>query len=310
LLIVFLFILVRLTEPLRSINAIRHELTAEIPSLIKIDQVILKAKNAQHIKNGNIPFQSIQSTLDFDDVSFSYRDNCPVLKNISLTILKNEMIAFVGMSGGGKSTIIDLLLRIIEPTTGRILINKIELNQYEIKSYHEKVGVVSQDTFIFNDSVLNNICYGVNKIDRDLAVESAKIANAHEFIIALPQGYETTLGDRGVQISGGEKQRIAIARAIYRNPEILVFDEATSALDSESEKTIQQAINNLRSKYTMIMVAHRLSTVVNADRLYVIENGEIIEHGTHQQLLDKKTRYASYYQIQYGSSNGNTSDLI
>jgi subfamily B ATP-binding cassette protein MsbA len=210
------------------------------------------------------------------------------------------MIALVGPSGGGKSTIVDLIIRLIDPDNGDIVIDGISLRDFDLGHYHSRIGFVGQESLIFNDTVMNNICYGTGECSPNKVQESAAIANAHDFIMQLPLQYDTILGERGVALSGGQKQRIALARAIYKNPEILILDEATSALDSESEKTILEAIKKIRHTFTIIAIAHRLSTIENADRIVVIENGSVMEVGTHEDLLLSKNTYHRYYQLQRG----------
>jgi ABC-type multidrug transport system fused ATPase/permease subunit len=209
------------------------------------------------------------------------------------------MVALVGVSGGGKSTIVDLLIRLIEPENGRILIDNCDIKDYEIRSYHAKIGFVSQESFLFSDTILNNICYGEGICNREQAIAAARIAHAHDFITSLPEGYETVLGEHGTKISGGQKQRIALARALYKDPEILVLDEATSALDSESEKIIQDSIAAIRHRYTIIAIAHRLSTIEKSDRIIVIDKGRIVETGRHSDLVALNGVYSRFYAIQY-----------
>ena len=284
---VFLFILIRLTTPLRGINSQRHELAGLLAGLSKVDQIITESANTTSINDGPKKFEEIREKIQITNVTFTYSADRPVFNDVNLTIKKNDLIAFVGPSGGGKSTLVDLLIRLIEPTSGSIEIDDENIQHYNLRSYHNKIGVVSQDIFIFNESVLYNICYGAGDLSLERAQEAAKIAYAHEFIMALPQGYDTPLGDRGVKLSGGQKQRIALARALCKNPAILILDEATSALDTESEKIIQNSINAIKHKYTIIVVAHRISTIENADKIFVIEEGRIMESGSHQELLLK-----------------------
>jgi ATP-binding cassette, subfamily B, bacterial MsbA len=301
LLLVFIFILIRLTDPIRQINAKRHELGGELASLEKIDHTLKATTSSQTIKSGQRAFETIHHEMEIDHVTFSYTESVPVIRDLSFTIRKNEMVALVGASGGGKSTIVDLIIRLIEPDSGRILIDGIDIQTYNIRDYHRKIGFVSQESYIFNDTILNNITYGVDQVLLDKVIEAAKSANAHDFIMQLPDGYNSELGERGVKISGGQKQRIALARALYRDPEILILDEATSALDSEAEKAIQKSILSLKNKYTIIAIAHRLSTIENSDKILVIENGQITETGTHKELISAKGTYAKYYDIQYNS---------
>ncbi len=304
---VFLFILIRLTTPLRSMNNSRHELTGLMASLKNVDRTITESKESTTVRNGNQIYEGIKEKIALQNISFSYLPLRPVLTDINLIIRKNELVALVGPSGGGKSTLVDLLMRLLDPTTGTIEIDGADLRSFDLESFHAKVGIVSQEVFIFNDSVISNICYGSNEVSLEKAKNAATIAYADEFIEQLPQGYHTSLGDRGVKLSGGQKQRIALARAICKNPDILILDEATSALDSESEKIIQSSINAIKHMYTIIVVAHRLSTIENADTIFVIEKGSILESGTHKQLLMKNGTYARYYTMQQGKEEAITS---
>ncbi len=300
LLLVFIFILVRITAPLRDLNTRRHELARELASFEKVEQVTRDVKAAQNIRSGTKIFSELEREIELRHISYSYDKITPVLKNINLTIHKNEMVALVGASGGGKSTLVDLIIRLIDPDQGEILLDGINLKEFDLSSYRSRIGVVTQETFIFNDTVLNNICYGSDRISSPEAVEAAKIAHAHDFIAELKDGYDTVLGDRGVKLSGGQKQRIALARAIYKNPDILILDEATSALDSESEKVIQRSIAAIKKDYTIIAIAHRLSTIENADTIVVVENGEIKELGSPMELLQRGTFYKKYHAMQHG----------
>lgn len=301
LLLVFIFTLIRLTDPLRQINAKRHEIAGELASLEKIDEVFKDSGNYRKIVSGKREFTSLQYSIELQKVNFAYTEKKVVLHDITFSVRKNEMVALVGPSGGGKSTIVDLIIRLIDPDRGTILIDSIDLRELNLDLYHRRIGFVGQESLIFNDTVLNNICYGSGVISTEKAKAAAAIANAHEFITQLPEQYETVLGERGVTLSGGQKQRIALARAIYKNPEILILDEATSALDSESEKTILDAIKKIRHTFTIIAIAHRLSTIENADRIVVIEDGNIVEAGTHEELLASGNTYQRYYQLQYNT---------
>jgi subfamily B ATP-binding cassette protein MsbA len=302
-LLVFIFILLRLTDPLRQLNSQRHQVSGELASLEMIDKILHDSEAAQTIKDGDRMFMGFNNSIMFEKVSFSYTTLSPTLQDISFGIKKNEMVALVGASGGGKSTIVDLLIRVIEPDQGRITIDDVNIAEFNVESYHKKIGFVSQESFLFNDSVKNNICYGSSECDIERVIASAQIANAHEFILELPNGYDTELGERGVKLSGGQKQRIALARALYNDPEILILDEATSALDSESEKTIQESINRIKHKYTIIAIAHRLSTIENADNIIVIDKGNIVETGIHDELIRSGGIYSKFYEIQYGTTN-------
>jgi ABC-type multidrug transport system fused ATPase/permease subunit len=298
-LLVFIFILIRLTDPLRQINAKRHDLGGQLASLEQIDLTLKETSDSKSIRNGEIIFETVHDKIEVNHVFFSYSETTPVIRDVRFTIRKNEMVALVGASGGGKSTIVDMIIRLIEPDAGNISIDGIDIRSLDIVGYHRKIGFVSQDSYIFNDSILNNICYGARTVSLEKAIEAAITANAHDFIMNLPEGYNSELGERGVKLSGGQKQRISLARAIYKNPEILILDEATSALDSESEKVIQQSIISIKNKYTIIVIAHRLSTIENADKIIVIEKGAVTETGTHKELIVAGGTYAKYYHIQY-----------
>jgi subfamily B ATP-binding cassette protein MsbA len=303
-LFVFLFILVRITAPLRDFNTRRHELAREIPSFMKVDQVLAEAGASQRIVPGERVFEGFRREIAFSHVHFSYMDGTPVLVDVTFQIPKNRFIALVGPSGGGKSTLADLLVRLIDPDGGEITLDGVNLKEYDLRSYRQKLGVVSQDIFLFNDTVLHNICYGSDDVSLERAVDAATLANAHEFIQALPEGYRTVVGERGVSLSGGQRQRIALARALYKQPEILILDEATSSLDSESERTIQNSIMKIRDRYTIVAIAHRLSTIEASDCIYVVEKGRITDSGTHADLLTRSGPYATYHQIQYRAGDG------
>ena len=237
--------------------------------------------------------------IQFESVSLSYaNDSIYALKDLSFEIPRNQVTALVGESGAGKSSIIDLLLGLYQPTAGEILVDGNRLDQYCLSEWRRAIGVVSQDTFIFNASILENLRYGRPETGLDEVTAAAKAAQAHDFISLLPKGYDTVVGERGYSLSGGQRQRLALARALIKQPEILILDEATSALDSESEKLIQQALTQFQSGRTIIVVAHRLSTIVNADQILVLEKGQVIEQGTHHSLLKKYGRYARYWALQ------------
>jgi subfamily B ATP-binding cassette protein MsbA len=232
-------------------------------------------------------------------VDFGYDPGELVLHNISLTIEQGKMTALVGASGAGKSTLADLIPRFYDPTQGKILIDGVDLREFDINSVRRRLAVVSQDTFIFNTSVRNNIAYALEGVDEEAIREAARLANALEFIEDMPEGFETQLGDRGVRLSGGQRQRIAIARALLRNPEILILDEATSALDSVSERLIQESLEKLSVGRTVIAIAHRLSTIVRADKVVVLEQGHIVEQGTYDELLQQHGKLWQYHQMQH-----------
>jgi subfamily B ATP-binding cassette protein MsbA len=213
------------------------------------------------------------------------------------------MVAIVGASGAGKSTLADLFLRFYDPLSGQITIDGVDIRDFKISSLRSKIGFVAQDTFLFNDTVEANICYGANHPSEEEIVEAAKIANAHDFITKLPKGYQTIIGERGVKLSGGQRQRLALIRAIIKKPQILILDEATSHLDSESERLIQESIKEIRRKSTVIAIAHRLSTIENADRIVVLDGGVIVEEGKHEDLLKKGKTYSKYFNLQFRERN-------
>jgi ATP-binding cassette, subfamily B, bacterial MsbA len=222
--------------------------------------------------------------IHFQDVSFQYEANNPVLKKINFVLPKGKTLALVGSSGSGKSTISDLIPRFYDVTEGQILIDGVDIRQCTKRSLRQLLGIVTQESVLFNDTIFNNIAFGLEATQAQVE-EAAKIANAHEFIIEAPNGYQTIIGDRGAKLSGGQRQRLSIARAVLKNPPILILDEATSALDTESEKLVQDALTNLMKNRTTLVIAHRLSTIQNADEILVLHQGEIIEQGTHDELI-------------------------
>jgi ABC-type multidrug transport system fused ATPase/permease subunit len=264
---------------------------------------LLRTDNKTYFQNGTIEFLGLKRSIELMDIDFSYNVDRLILKNITLSIKRGQLTAIVGASGAGKTTLADLIPRFYDPTAGRILIDGVDLRQIEIKSFRRKLAVVSQDTFIFNTSVYNNITYGTEDATEAAIHKAAQLANALEFIKEMPEGFETTLGDRGIRLSGGQRQRIAIARALLRDPEILILDEATSALDSISERLIQESLENLSVGRTVIVIAHRLSTISNADQVVVLDRGEIVEQGSYQELLRQREYFWKYHQMQYAGQH-------
>ncbi|HEY1233334.1 MAG TPA: ABC transporter transmembrane domain-containing protein [Candidatus Binatia bacterium] len=235
--------------------------------------------------------------IEFENVSFAYAD-APVLKEINLTIKAGQTVALVGMSGVGKSTLVDLVPRFYDVSAGRILLDGVDLRDLTVRSLRAQIGIVTQHTFLFNDTVKNNIAYGILNPDMNSIVAAAKAAHAHDFIMAMPQGYDSFVGELGMQLSGGQRQRLAIARALLKNAPILILDEATSALDTDSERLVQDALENLMADRTTVVIAHRLSTVRRADRIVVLVDGSIAEDGTHEELLTRNGEYNRLYMIQ------------
>lgn len=284
--------------PLRRLVASFTTLTQSFASMDRVFQLI---DEDYDIKNGvgAQPIEIKQGRIDIDHVSFQYNDNeAPILKDINLSIEKGETVAFVGMSGGGKSKLINLIPRFYDVTSGQILIDGHNIKDFLTGSLRNQIGLVQQDNILFSDTVKENILLGRPTATDEEVVEAAKMANAHDFIMNLPQGYDTEVGERGVKLSGGQKQRLSIARIFLNNPPILILDEATSALDLESESIIQEALDVLSKDRTTLIVAHRLSTITHADKIVVIENGHIVETGTHRELIAKQGAYEHLYSIQ------------
>ncbi|HDZ7711844.1 TPA: SAV1866 family putative multidrug efflux ABC transporter [Staphylococcus aureus] len=284
--------------PLRRLVASFTTLTQSFASMDRVFQLI---DEDYDIKNGvgAQPIEIKQGRIDIDHVSFQYNDNeAPILKDINLSIEKGETVAFVGMSGGGKSTLINLIPRFYDVTSGQILIDGHNIKDFLTGSLRNQIGLVQQDNILFSDTVKENILLGRPTATDEEVVEAAKMANAHDFIMNLPQGYDTEVGERGVKLSGGQKQRLSIARIFLNNPLILILDEVTSALDLESESIIQEALDVLSKDRTTLIVAHRLSTITHADKIVVIENGHIVETGTHRELIAKQGAYEHLYSIQ------------
>ncbi|MEA5616716.1 heterocyst formation ABC transporter subunit HepA [Cronbergia sp. UHCC 0137] len=297
-LLTFFFVLFRLVPILQDINGTRAFLSTLQGSTDSIKN-LLQSEDKPYFRNGNVVFKELKRSIDLVSVDFSYGANQKVLNNITLTIERGKTIALVGASGAGKTTLADLIPRFYDATDGHIYIDEIEIKRLDINSLRRKIAVVSQDTFIFNTSVANNISYGTPKATDAEIKEAARLANALEFILEMPEGFETNLGDRGVRLSGGQRQRLAIARALLRNPEILILDEATSALDSVSERLIQDSLEKLTVGRTVIAIAHRLSTIAKADKVVVLEQGRIVEQGGYQELLELKGKLWQYHQMQY-----------
>ena len=235
--------------------------------------------------------------IEFRNVGFAY-DREPVLQNVNLKIEKGKTIALVGPSGGGKSTLADLVPRFYDPTSGEVLLDGIPLTDYDIESLRHQMGVVTQESILFNDTIFNNIAFGMEHVEEKDVIQAARVANAHDFILQTENGYQTLIGERGSKLSGGQRQRLSIARAVLKNPAILILDEATSALDSESERLVQDALNNLMKNRTSIVIAHRLSTIQHADEIVVIQNGQVIERGRHDELIRQDGLYRKLNEIQ------------
>ena len=288
----------RLYSPLRRLINSSTTLTQSIASMDRMFSLMDEEYDVQNKPNA-LPMPPVSGKVEFQDVVFKYEnEGQPVLKNINFTIQPGETAAFVGMSGGGKSTIVSLIPRFYDVTSGAVKIDGKDVREVDIKSLRSQIGIVLQDNILFSDSVKQNILMGKPDATDEEVIAAAKAANAHDFIMQLPNGYDTKVGERGVKLSGGQKQRIAIARVFLKNPPILVLDEATSALDLESEALIQESLERLDSDRTTIIIAHRLSTITHADKIFVIDHGKVVEEGNHESLMAKKGVYHDLYQIQ------------
>ena len=295
----FILLLFSLFQPLKNLTNVVNELQNGLASADRVFAIMDIKSDIQDIDNA-VEVNDLKNTLSFDNVSFSYGDEKDkVLNNINFQINKGEILALVGPSGAGKSTLVDLIPRFYDTLGGSIKIDGKDIKELKINSLRSLMGIVTQETFLFDDSVKANIAYGVENISDDKIKDAAIAANAHEFIKELPDGYNTIIGERGVSLSGGQKQRIAIARAIVKNPPILILDEATSSLDSESEKHVQSAIENLMSERTVFVIAHRLSTVHNANKILVLENGQIVQEGKHDELVNIDGLYKQLHKMQF-----------
>lgn len=295
-LIAYIGIFYMIINPAKSFSNAYFNIVKGMASADRID-TILSAENPIKLKQGAVKLENFNSKIEYRNVSFKYDDEY-VLKNVNLTIEKGMTIALVGQSGSGKSTFVDLLPRFWDVTEGEILIDGINIKDCNLESIRDLMGNVNQEPILFNDNFYNNISFGVKNANESSVIDAAKIANAHEFISATPNGYFTNIGDRGSKLSGGQRQRVSIARAILKNPPIMILDEATSALDTESERLVQDAIENLMKHRTSLVIAHRLSTVRNADLICVLHEGEIVERGKHDDLLALDGYYAKLHKMQ------------
>jgi subfamily B ATP-binding cassette protein MsbA len=294
----FLLAMFSLIQPIKMLSGLNVEIQQGLAAAKRIFEVL---DTEPKIKSPENPIKSdgFRSKIEFKDVCFSYIKGKEVLHNVNLEVNSGEIVALVGPSSAGKSTLVDLLPRFYDPTSGEITINGIDLKMVDLASLRSLMGIVTQETILFNDTVWNNIAYGHNDASKGQVYEAAQTANAHQFIQQMSDGYQTLIGDRGVKLSGGERQRLAIARAIFKNPQILIFDEATSALDSESEILVQEAIDRMMKGRTTLVIAHRLSTVQHTDKIVVIDQGRIVQIGDHKSLVEKEGLYKKLYQMQF-----------
>ncbi len=295
----YLLVLLRLLPLISQLNTVRSAFANTAGSVDMVTE-FLRLDNKPLMNKGELNYTKLEEGVHFNNISFSYpNQETLVLKDVDLYLPRGTTLALVGGSGAGKSTLADLLPRFYDPISGSITIDKTDLRDFNLTSLRKAMGIVSQDTFLFNDSVGNNIAYGKPEATKDEVIAAAQKANAYEFISKLPEGFETMIGDRGVMLSGGQRQRLAIARALLQNPEILILDEATSALDTVSERLVQTAIDDLSRDRTTLVIAHRLSTVQKADQIAVLDQGRVVEVGTHQELLSKNGYYSRLYSMQF-----------
>lgn len=294
--LIYLVLFFSIINPAKAFSSAFYSIQKGMASMDRIDK-ILNAENKITSPTKPIYPKGFNSEIEYKDVWFKYRDNY-VLKNINLKVEKGKTIALVGQSGSGKSTMVDLLPRFYDVINGSIYIDGNDIRDTDLTSLRNLFGIVNQEPILFNDTFLNNIAFGVEDAPEEKIIEAAKVANAHEFIIQTEKGYNTNIGDRGGKLSGGQRQRISIARAVFKNPPILILDEATSSLDTESERLVQEALTKLMENRTSIVIAHRLSTIVHADEICVLRDGEIVERGRHEELLALNGDYQKFYQMQ------------
>ncbi len=297
--LVFIALTMRLLHPIKQLSQIPATAQSAFAAADRLFEV-LDTRTETQCDEGTLEVDGFRDALVFDEVHFAYEDE-PVLEGITFTARRGDVIALVGASGAGKSTMVDLIPRFYEPTTGRILLDGVDSRKIRLDSLRSLMGIVSQETVIFNDTVRSNIAYGAaeGRYSRVDVEEAARAANAHDFIAQLPQGYETQLGERGTRLSGGQRQRIAIARALLIDPPILILDEATSALDTESERLVQEAIDRLLEGRTVFVIAHRLSTIAHATEILVLDSGRIVERGRHVDLLERRGVYYRLHEMQF-----------
>lgn len=300
----FLVALLASLHPIKQIAKVYSEINKGLAAAERVFEVIDEPVDIKD-KSDAQSIEAFKDKIEIKDMTFKYPTSDDVLRDITLSITKGEAVAFVGPSGGGKSTLMDLLLRFYDPTNGSICIDGVDLRDYKLDDLRNMMGMVTQEVILFDDTIAHNISYGRQDASMEDIINAAKAANAHNFVLELDKGYETIIGERGVKLSGGQKQRIAIARAILKNPQILIFDEATSSLDGESEYLVQEAIYRLMKDRTTLIIAHRLSTIRNCGKIVVIDKGTIVEEGSHEELLERENVYKKLYDIQFRDFNSN-----
>jgi subfamily B ATP-binding cassette protein MsbA len=296
--LVFFFAIFSMVRPIKNLGQVNNEIQSGMAAAERIFAVLDTEPEVQDVTSGLLLGQA-QGRVELDDVHFAYNPGEPVLRGISLKVDPGEVVALVGGSGGGKSTLIDMIPGFNLADRGRVMIDGHDVRDLNLASLRRNMGIVTQEVILFHDTIGNNIAYGLDNVALDDIRAAARAANADDFIMALPQAYDTVIGDRGLKLSGGQRQRLSIARAILKNPPILLLDEATSALDTESEQLVQEAIDRLVQHRTTIVIAHRLSTIQNVDRIYLLEKGEVVQVGTHEELLAAGGRYQELYNMQF-----------
>ncbi len=298
--VLFLGALVSMMKPVKVAAKLNITLQKSRAAGERVYEILDTVSTVVEKHNAGV-MQPLAQAIVFHSVSFGYKPSHPILRDVSLEVKAGEVVAFVGPSGVGKTSLLNLLPRFYDPTGGKITIDGVDIRDYSLRSLRAQMGIVTQETILFNDSIRNNISYGVGETSLEKVIEAAKAANIHDAVMKFEHGYESIIGERGMRLSGGERQRIAIARALLKNPKILILDEATSALDMESERLVQQALDNLMAQRTVLIIAHRLSTIQHADRIVVLENGRVLESGRHEELLKNGILYKKLYELQFAA---------
>jgi subfamily B ATP-binding cassette protein MsbA len=296
----FLFAIFQMMPPIKELGSINNRIQEASAAGDRIFEIMDTEPDIKNISDATT-LKNFSDEIIFDNVSFNYEDSEePVLDKINFKVKQGEILALVGPSGGGKSTLVDLIPRFYDPTSGRILIDSYDIKKVTVESLRDKMGIVTQETFLFNTTIAENIAYGLMDYPMDKIIEAAKTANAHNFIMEMPNDYNSIIGERGIKLSGGQRQRLTIARALLKDPQIMIFDEATSALDNESEILVQEAIERLMINRTTFVIAHRLSTIRNATKILVLDRGKIIQQGTHDELITVQDGlYKKLYDMQF-----------
>jgi len=294
----FIAAVAMLYRPVRKLGKMHNVFQEAMAATERVFEVLDTEPDVKD-RPGAVRFPGLRECIEFRRVYFQYDGSEAVLKNINLRIDRGQTVALVGLSGAGKSTLVDLIPRFYDVSSGAIFIDGVDVRDIQLRSLREKIGIVTQETILFNDTVANNIAYGRRDASRKEIEEAARLAYAHQFIVELPEGYDTVIGERGAKLSGGQRKRLAIARALLKNPDILILDEATAELDSESEELVQQALQNLMAGRTTIAIAHRLSTIYQADKIVVIDNGQIVQTGRHEELIKQEGIYRRLYNLQF-----------